>query len=113
MNLYEKIKSLCDKEDITIAQLERETGISNGSIKRWVKSSPSVDNLKKVAKFFNVSVGFLVDDDEDDLSNLEETQEIRIMHRAAEKMTDEERKKALKVFEAFFDNWDEMTKDDK
>lgn len=112
MNLYEKIKLLCDKEYISIAQLERETGLSNGSIKRWVKSSPSVANLKKVAIFFNVSIGFLVDD-EDALSDINKTKETRIIHRAAENMTDEERKKTISLLSIFFDNWEYMTKDNK
>ncbi|UUY79097.1 helix-turn-helix transcriptional regulator [Staphylococcus saprophyticus] len=112
MNLYEKIKKMCNEEGISIAHLERETGISNGQIKRWAKSSPSVENLKKVAKYFNVSLEFLADDTTEP-SDIEMSQDIRIMQRAAQNMSEEDRKKAIKVFEAFFENWDEMTKDDK
>ena len=32
---------------------------------------------------------------------------------AIQNMSEEDRKKAIKVFEAFFENWEEMTKDDK
>lgn len=112
LNLYEKIKNMCDKEGISIAHLERETGISNGQIKRWAKSSPSVENLKKVANYFNVSLEFLADDTTEP-SDIEMSQDIRIMQRAAQNMSEEDRKKAIKVFEAFFENWEEMTKDDK
>lgn len=112
MNLYEKIKSLCDNEGISISALEKKTGISNGQIKRWQKSSPSVENLRKVARYFDVSLEFLADDDVS-AEDIEISQDIRIMQRAAQNMNDEERKRAIKVFEAFFENWDEMTKDDK
>lgn len=112
MNLYEKIKKMCNEEGISIAHLERETGISNGQIKRWAKSSPSVENLKKVANYFNVSLEFLADDSTE-ASDIEMSQDIRIMQRAAQNMSEEDRKKAIKVFEAFFENWEEMTKDDK
>lgn len=112
MNLYEKIKSLCDKEGISISGLEKQIGISNGQIKRWQKSSPSVENLRKVARYFDVSLEFLADDDVS-AEDIEVSQDIRIMQRAAQNMSEEDRKKAIKVFEAFFENWDEMTKDDK
>ncbi|MEJ7218778.1 helix-turn-helix transcriptional regulator [Staphylococcus gallinarum] len=116
MDLYEKIKNLCDREGITIAQLERETGISNGTVKRWLKSSPSVDNLKKVAHYFDVSIELLADDnrtiDDANLEEIEEDKDIRIMQRAAKNMSEEDRKKAIKMFEAVFDNWEEITKED-
>lgn len=112
MNLYEKIKKLCSEKGISIAHLERETGISNGQIKRWAKSSPSVENLKKVAKYFDVSLEFLADDKVED-TNLEMSEDIRIMQRAVQNMSEEDRKKAIKVFEAFFENWEDMTKDNK
>ncbi|NQD97636.1 helix-turn-helix domain-containing protein [Staphylococcus xylosus] len=113
MNTVQIIRNLCSQNGITIAELERKLDFSNGQIARWKKSTPGVDRLKKVADYFDVSVDYLLDREKENYNGEEENEEIRIMHRAAEKMTDEERKKALKVFEAFFDNWDEITKDDK
>ncbi|MEB6060816.1 helix-turn-helix domain-containing protein [Staphylococcus pseudoxylosus] len=113
MNTVQIIRNLCSQNGITIAELERKLDFSNGQIARWKKSTPGVDRLKKVADYFDVSVDYLLDREKVNYDGEEENEEIRIMHRAAEKMTDEERKKALKVFEAFFDNWDEITKDDK
>lgn len=114
MNTVQIIRNLCSQNGITIAELERKLNFSNGQIARWQKSTPGVDRLKKVADYFDVSVDYLLDREKETYNGeIEENEEIRIMHRAAEKMTDEERKKALKMFEAFFDNWDEMTKDDK
>lgn len=60
MNLYTQIKQLADERHITIAELERTTGISNGQIRKWDARSPKVENLKKVADYFGVSVDFLL-----------------------------------------------------
>lgn len=60
MKLYTQIKQLADERHITIAELERTTGISNGQIRKWDVRSPKVENLKKVADYFNVSVDFLL-----------------------------------------------------
>lgn len=58
--ILQNIARLCKQRATTIAALERSVGISNGTISRWGKSSPTVDNLKKVADFFGVSVDELV-----------------------------------------------------
>ncbi len=60
MNLVQRIKDLSDENHITIAELEREAGISNGQIRRWGGSSPKVENLEKVADYFNVSTDYLL-----------------------------------------------------
>lgn len=58
--IYKNVVRLCKENGISIARLERETGIGNGTIGRWEKSSPSVDNAKKVADFFGVTVDSLM-----------------------------------------------------
>ena len=58
--LLKNIARLCKEKGISIAKLERETGISNGTIGRWNASSPKVDNLKTVADFFGVSMDSLL-----------------------------------------------------
>lgn len=60
MTLLDTIKKLADARHITIAELERSTGISNGQIRRWDKSSPKAENLSKVADYFNVSTDYLL-----------------------------------------------------
>lgn len=59
--IYQNIAALCKEKNISIARLERETGIGNGTIGRWGKTSPSVDNVKKVADFFGVTVDSLIE----------------------------------------------------
>lgn len=60
--VFRNIVALCKKKNISIAKLEREIGLGNGTIGRWEKSSPSIDNVKKVAEFFGVTVDSLVYD---------------------------------------------------
>ena len=58
--IYGNIAQLCKKNGISIAKLEKELGIGNGTIGRWEKSSPTIDNLKKVADYFGVTVDGLI-----------------------------------------------------
>lgn len=58
--MYNKIKELCDKKGISITTLEKEVGLSNGSIGKWKESSPKVDSLKLVADYFKKSVDYFL-----------------------------------------------------
>ena len=58
--ILENIRALCNKRGITIKRLEEETGICNGNIARWADRSPRVENLKKVADYFGVTVDELL-----------------------------------------------------
>jgi transcriptional regulator with XRE-family HTH domain len=58
--ILERIRALCAERGVTIKQLERETGISNGIIAKWGDSNPRVDNAKAVADFFGVTVDDLL-----------------------------------------------------
>lgn len=60
MVVYKNISELCNQRNISIAKLEREVGVGNGTIGRWEKSSPTVENLKKVADYFGVTVNDLI-----------------------------------------------------
>ena len=59
--LLNKIQDLCAERGVNLSKLERECGLANATIRRWDTSSPSAENLAKVADFFNVSVDFLLD----------------------------------------------------
>lgn len=54
--MYEKVKELCDARGISVTALEKELGLSNGSVSKWAVSTPRVDNAIKVASFFGVSI---------------------------------------------------------
>ena len=59
-----RIDELCHEKKWSRRKLEREAGISVGSISKWVKVTPSATNLKKVAVALEVSVTFLTGDSE-------------------------------------------------
>jgi len=84
LGLVKKIKSLCDDKKVTVAELERKSGISNGQIRRWDNSSPKIENIQKVADYFNVSVDYLLGRTDD-----EEIETIAA-HHDGEDWTDEE-----------------------
>lgn len=60
MGLVERIKKLCEEKKITIAELERKTGISNGQVRKWDKTTPGSDKLTLIADYFDVSVDYLL-----------------------------------------------------
>lgn len=64
--ILKNISRLCKEKGISIARLERETGISNGTISRWDVSSPTIGNVKAVADFFGVSVDSMLNEDSAD-----------------------------------------------
>ncbi|WP_430618302.1 helix-turn-helix domain-containing protein [Enterococcus sp. DIV1054d] len=60
MNPYEKIKDLTRQEGISVRELEKRLGYSNGYFSKWKTVSPNSDGLSKVADYFNVSLDYLV-----------------------------------------------------
>ena len=63
MNIYEKVKELCDKKGISIYRLERDCNLSNGSVKKWIKSLPNAETLQKVALRLDTKIDVLLTDD--------------------------------------------------
>lgn len=59
MTLVERIQELCDKKGTTLIGLERILNFGRGTIRKWDKSSPSIDKLGAVADYFNVSIDYL------------------------------------------------------
>lgn len=60
MTITEKIRKLCEANNITINKLEKELGIGRGNIGRWYKHRPNPDDLLKVSSRFNVSAEYLL-----------------------------------------------------
>lgn len=60
MSLTYRIKELADKKKVTFAEIERCVGLSNGQIRRWDTSSPKIENIQKVADYFEVSTDYLL-----------------------------------------------------
>ena len=45
MDIVERIRQLCARNDISIAALERQLNFGNGTIGRWSTASPTVERL--------------------------------------------------------------------
>ncbi len=62
--IYEIIKAVCEKEKISIAELERRAGLGNGAIGKWSddKVKPNFESLEKVAAALGVSVAALLEE---------------------------------------------------
>lgn len=80
MNILDRIKNLADSRNISLAELERRTGLSSGSITKWNKSSPSIDKVKLIADFFNITT--------DELIGSEQTKETSYTETDLAKMVD-------------------------
>jgi hypothetical protein len=40
--------------------LERILGFGNGTIHRWSKASPTIENIKTVADYFGINIDYLI-----------------------------------------------------
>ncbi len=61
---YEKVKALCDEQEITIQECEKRAGLANGTIGGWLNfgpSEPKITSLQAVAKVLNVPITDLLE----------------------------------------------------
>lgn len=61
MKIFQRIKAMCEKHNITIQILEQKLEFGNGTIGKWKYVSPSLANAAKVANYFGVSVDWLLE----------------------------------------------------
>lgn len=72
--MWKNIKRLCEKQNITITQIEKDLGFSPGSMSKWRQSSPSIEKVIAVSDYFQVSLdnicGTSTDKKDEELQNL-------------------------------------------
>ena len=61
--IYERIKAEADRRGITIADLEKKSGLGNGVIGGWRTASPNARKLEAVADKLEVTVDYLLKGD--------------------------------------------------
>ncbi|CYY73886.1 helix-turn-helix domain-containing protein [Streptococcus suis] len=61
--LYDKIKEVAQTRKVSIYRIERDLEFSNGSLRKWNDSTPSVTSLKKVANYLDVTLDELLEED--------------------------------------------------
>ncbi len=59
--LFENIKTLAKKKGLSIGELEKAAGLSNGAIFKWRVSTPKIDSVQAVAKVLKVKVDKLLE----------------------------------------------------
>lgn len=58
--IVSSIKQLCKNNNITVTQLEEETGMSQGLVSKWKDKTPSLDKIIDIADYFHVSLDEVV-----------------------------------------------------
>ncbi|MCU6700695.1 helix-turn-helix domain-containing protein [Dorea ammoniilytica] len=70
MGLYEQVKEVAKSKGYSINRLEKELGFARSSISKFNKNVPSMEKIKQIADFLDVSVSDIIGDN-DDASNTE------------------------------------------
>lgn len=60
MTPFDRLKTLADKQGLSVNDVERRIGLGRNTLYSWKKKIPSGNNLIKVADFFHVSTDFLL-----------------------------------------------------
>lgn len=64
-SIYERVKALCEQENIGVTTLETRLGFGRGSIGKLKNGgTTSPERLQKIADYFGVSVSYLVGENE-------------------------------------------------
>lgn len=88
MSLKDRIKSLANERGISLPTLEAELGFGNSTIVKWDKSTPNADKLNAVAKYFDVSMDYLMNGiDEDGLTTKDNKDIARDLDNIMEKLS--------------------------
>lgn len=58
--LFDNVLALCKERNISIARLEKESGLGNATVRGWEHGTPTIGTVKKVADYFGVTVDELL-----------------------------------------------------
>lgn len=64
MNVYGRIKELCDQKGIAVTALEKELGFGRGSIGKLKTRNTTAGRLKQIADYFGVPVEYFMNGEE-------------------------------------------------
>lgn len=76
MRMIDRIAALCQQKNISITRLEREVNLGRSTIRYWDNHPPAVDKVAKVARYFGVSVDYLIGNTDDPYSHQSERSKI-------------------------------------
>ena len=72
MTPFDRLKTLADKQGLSVNDVERRIGLGRNTLYSWKKKIPSWNNLIKVADFFHVSTDFLLGRSTDSIADLDD-----------------------------------------
>lgn len=104
--IFTRVKDLCAESGITITKLEAELGMSQYSIGKWRNTtSPTIDKISKIAKYFNVSIDYLVGatDIRSPIDTLMQDRDFVSLQRARERLTDKDKYRMMAMLKIGFD----------
>ncbi len=104
--IYVRIKELCAARGITLAKLEEDTGLSSSIIRKWKNNtSPSIDRVKVIAKYFNVSADYLVglSDISTPVEDLIGDEDFVSLQRAKSRMSPQDRDRMMRMLKLGFE----------
>lgn len=104
MSTVDKIFDLLTRNNMTAKDLAKSVGLSGGNITDWKtgRANPSISSLKKIADYFNVSLEWLLEDNDTISSKqqIENSAFFRVMQNAKEKgYTPEDLKLAMEFLD--------------
>ena len=76
MTLKDRVKTLAQERGMSLPALEAELGFGNSTIVKWDKSTPNVDKLNAVAKYFGVTMDYLLNGVDEDGLNEKDNKDI-------------------------------------
>ena len=103
MSIYQRIKDLANEKNITVKDVERALGYSNGPLGKWKDST----SLEKVADFFGVTTDYLLGRTKSPVKTLDdEINEAldRSVGTSGEPITDNDRAIIKGMIEAYIKN---------
>lgn len=60
MGIYEKVSKIATDRGVSIAKVERDNDLGNGTIGKWRTMSPKLETVLKVADYFGMTIDELV-----------------------------------------------------
>lgn len=101
----ERIRKLRSDAQITMNELAKALGVSKSRINMWENAGtvPKEDILVRISKYFNVSIDYLLGNDEME-GKEPDNEKLEILQRGLEKLDDKELDKAKDVLKAVFDD---------
>ncbi|ABY46862.1 MULTISPECIES: helix-turn-helix domain-containing protein [Bacillus] len=95
MTLFDRVKELADGRGISIAELERNLGLSTNALYKLKKQKPSIDRVEVLAQYFDVSTDYLLGRTEKKYWELNEKDEKDIQKKLEEIIEDMSNSDAL------------------